>query len=249
MKDIIFNDTAFEFYNCSYMSDCQQDVINNGIYQIWYIKQGAVHFSGKKGTVDAKTGDTLYLPQEERGVAVLSGDKPISILKFRFRYFPSVNHYTYPSQVVPTDEKILSMMAEIPLEPTVSSITVWKFYEYLDELQKNLRAIDHKRVKKIEMALEYMNTHIKYDVPDLAKLCSMSESGFYTAFREIVGTTPIEEKHRQQAIKAESLLLATDLSIDEISLKVGFSSTQHFRKIFKNRYGVTPKEFRKNRYM
>ena len=35
MKDIIFNDTAFEFYNCSYMSDGKQDVINNGIYQIW----------------------------------------------------------------------------------------------------------------------------------------------------------------------------------------------------------------------
>lgn len=249
MKDIIFNDTAFEFYNCSYMSDGKQDVINNGIYQIWFIRRGKVRFVGKKGPVEVKEGETLYIPQEERGTATFTGDKPINILKFGFRYFPSVNHYTYPTQIVATDEKILSMMDEIPFEPTISSITVWKFYEYLDELQKNLRTIDHKRVKKIEMALEYMNTHVKYDVPDLAKLCSMSESGFYTAFREIVGTTPIEEKHRQKAIKAETLLLSTDLSVDEISLKVGFSSTQHFRKIFKKRYGVTPNEFRKTRFM
>ena len=43
---------------------------------------------------------------------------------------------------------------------------------------------------------------------------------------------------------AKKLLLNTDLSVGEISFKVGFNSTSHFSSYFKKEFGVTPAEYR-----
>lgn len=246
MREINFNDTAFEFYSYKYSSHGKQEITSNSFYQIWYIKSGTVRFVNDKKTIIVSSGDTLYIPIEEEGTAYFSGEKGIVILKFSFRYFPGINNAEYSSQIVTTTPKIISLMNEIPFETIFSSLAVWKFYEYLDEIQKMLKATNLKQFKKIEKALEYMNSHDNYNVSTLAKLCNMSESGFYTAFKRIIGTTPIEEKHRRQVLKAEELLISTDLSVEEIAVKVGFQSAQYFRKIFKKHYGQTPLEIRKN---
>lgn len=246
MNEIIFNDTAFEFFNYRYASDIQQNITSETGFQILYIKQGTAKFVSKKNNITANKGDLFYIPTGEPGVLTFTGDKPIRILKYGFRYFPTNNNLNYPAQIIKMDEQLTNLMNEIPFEPTISSITVWKFYEFLDELQKRFKTITHKHLMKIEKALEYMNTHDVYDVPTLAKICNMSESGFYSTFKAILGATPIEEKHKRQAQKADILLRSTNLSIDEIASKVGFQSTQHFRKIFKNTFGVTPNQARKN---
>ncbi len=37
----------------------------------------------------------------------------------------------------------------------------------------------------------------------------------------------------------------TDLTVDEIARKVGYSSVEHFQRLFKKKYGITPGAFRK----
>lgn len=44
--------------------------------------------------------------------------------------------------------------------------------------------------------------------------------------------------------KAELMLKNSNDSISNIALKLGFSNRTHFYKLFKGKYGVTPKEFR-----
>ena len=49
---------------------------------------------------------------------------------------------------------------------------------------------------------------------------------------------------------AKKLLLTSDANISEISMLSGFSSTSYFAKIFREREGVTPREYRSiNRYI
>lgn len=45
--------------------------------------------------------------------------------------------------------------------------------------------------------------------------------------------------------KAETLLRTTDKNIDNISKQLGFTNRTHFYKLFKEKYGITPKEYRK----
>lgn len=47
--------------------------------------------------------------------------------------------------------------------------------------------------------------------------------------------------------KAAQLLEQTGLRIHEVMEQVGYQKSQHFSKLFKERYGVTPKEYRKNK--
>ena len=44
--------------------------------------------------------------------------------------------------------------------------------------------------------------------------------------------------------KARYLLQHEDLSISEVSYKVGFSSPAYFSTVFKSKFGVTPKAFK-----
>lgn len=46
---------------------------------------------------------------------------------------------------------------------------------------------------------------------------------------------------------AKYLLLNEDLSIAEISYKVGFASQAYFTTVFKSKFGVTPKAFKENK--
>jgi AraC-like DNA-binding protein len=44
--------------------------------------------------------------------------------------------------------------------------------------------------------------------------------------------------------KAKALLWGTERSISEIAYDLGFEHPSHFTKLFKNKTGVSPREFR-----
>ena len=57
----------------------------------------------------------------------------------------------------------------------------------------------------------------------------------------------IEHLNKKGIEWSEQLLLCTDLSIEEISLAVGFSSASYYSKLFKNEKGISPLKFRQQR--
>ena len=89
----------------------------------------------------------------------------------------------------------------------------------------------------------YVNTD--FLVSDLARAMRMSESGLFTFIREYGKTTPISLKNRIRTEKAIQLLTTTDLSVEEISSRLGFCSAVYFRKVFRKETGKTPTELRR----
>ena len=45
-------------------------------------------------------------------------------------------------------------------------------------------------------------------------------------------------------LEASKILKATELPITHIALEVGYKNQSTFNKVFKERYGMTPKEYR-----
>ncbi len=96
-------------------------------------------------------------------------------------------------------------------------------------------------------AVEYLDANAARPirVEELAALCCLSESHFYTRFRSAVGLTPIEYKHRVMVRRAERLLLDSPaLSVEEIGFRVGFESATYFRRVFRAVTGVSPGRYR-----
>jgi two-component system response regulator YesN len=46
--------------------------------------------------------------------------------------------------------------------------------------------------------------------------------------------------------EAEKLFLSSDLKIYEIAEKVGFTDYRHFSEVFKKKFGVSPRDYKKN---
>ena len=45
---------------------------------------------------------------------------------------------------------------------------------------------------------------------------------------------------------AKKLLSENSYNVNEVSIKLGYSTASHFITAFKNKYGLTPKNFKKN---
>jgi AraC-like DNA-binding protein len=77
-----------------------------------------------------------------------------------------------------------------------------------------------------------------------AQLCHMSLSTFKTSFKQYYKTTPAAWLKNNKLQLALNAVLGTDLSINEISFECGFEDTSHFIRLFKEKYALTPLQYR-----
>lgn len=82
-------------------------------------------------------------------------------------------------------------------------------------------------------------------VAELAALCDFSEYHFMRFFKKYVGMTCIDYINNYRLDVASVMLKETDSSIMEIALDTGFNNISYFNKVFKNKFHVTPSEYRK----
>lgn len=96
--------------------------------------------------------------------------------------------------------------------------------------------------------LRYLRVHCteKITLEELAKSCCYNPSYFSRLFREHYGMTLTEFLLQSRMELAERLLLETNLSVEEIASRTGFSGSNPFYRAFKERNGVSPREYRKN---
>lgn len=87
-------------------------------------------------------------------------------------------------------------------------------------------------------------THLT--VAELSEMVNLSPSRFFTVFKKETGMTPIEYKNHICVNNAQKMLLADNLSIEEIGESLGFNSASYFRRTFKKYVGKSPREYRNN---
>ena len=103
--------------------------------------------------------------------------------------------------------------------------------------QDFLRKLNELIEKNIDKSL--------YTVEDLAKDLSISRVQLYRKVKAILGISVSDHINNIRLEKSKELLLNSNQNISEIAYSVGFSSPNYFSTSFKNKYGVSPKEFKK----
>ncbi|MGY1719211.1 MULTISPECIES: helix-turn-helix domain-containing protein [unclassified Blastococcus] len=83
------------------------------------------------------------------------------------------------------------------------------------------------------------------DVPTLARLAHVSPAHFIRTFRVAFGETPHRYLQRRRVERAMFLLRATDRSVTEICMDVGFSSLGTFSRVFRDIVGESPSAHRR----
>ncbi|MCW2776822.1 MAG: Transcriptional regulator RamA, AraC family [Frankiales bacterium] len=82
------------------------------------------------------------------------------------------------------------------------------------------------------------------DVPALAAVAHLSRAHFLRSFRATFGETPHRYLQRRRVERAMFLLRATDSTITDICMAVGFSSLGTFSRTFHAVVGATPRAYR-----
>jgi len=89
-----------------------------------------------------------------------------------------------------------------------------------------------------------LNFAYNLKLEEFARLCHMSLSRFKIAFKDYYHTTPglwLKERKLDCALHK---LLTSSLSISQVAFESGFEDTSHFIRVFKQKHGVTPLQYR-----
>lgn len=82
-------------------------------------------------------------------------------------------------------------------------------------------------------------------VESLAQTLHMTPRYLSDALKVETGKTALENIHSYQIEQAKNLLLGSDDSVATIAHSLGFEYPQYFSRLFKNKVGVTPTQYRK----
>jgi AraC-like DNA-binding protein len=81
------------------------------------------------------------------------------------------------------------------------------------------------------------------DLDELAAAAGVSKYHFLRAFAAVYGLTPAAYLAERRIERAQDLLRATNLTVTEVCMVVGYSSLGSFSSKFRQLVGVTPSEY------
>lgn len=99
----------------------------------------------------------------------------------------------------------------------------------------------------LDIALQYIDDHLYEDLSlkKVAAACNMSPNYFGRVFSKHLHMKFTEYITEKRIEHAKKLLLVTDMSVNEISERLGFTDCSYFIKKFKALVGKTPVNYRK----
>ena len=116
-------------------------------------------------------------------------------------------------------------------------------------LKKNDILIVGNRNKVIKHGLEsgiaLLVLTNNFDLDDLSIRFNVSKYTLSREFSKYFGISPIEYLIRKRIKIAKELLVDTNYTISEVSLRIGIFNTTHFINLFKKHTGITPLPYRK----
>ncbi len=125
-------------------------------------------------------------------------------------------------------------------------VTVLRDREFVIPIRGDIaKPLSNSHIQDVILYLNinYMN---EISIDDILLFCPLSRSHFHALFKKETGTTFIQYLNDVRCQKAGELLATTDEPILEISMRCGFNSFSHFCHTFKEIYGYSPGQFRKN---
>jgi AraC-like DNA-binding protein/mannose-6-phosphate isomerase-like protein (cupin superfamily) len=162
--------------------------------------------------------------------------------------------YFKVSEIADIQDLIGKMIHEI-MYPTSFSESAIKLYMglFMIELIKNSDRVERKEEASITHylvveSLKYIEEHYKEaSLYQLANQLKQSHYGLSKTIKKATSRTFKELLQERRLDKAKELLQGSDLPIALIVEQVGYDNISYFYRIFKEKYGRTPKEFRMNK--
>lgn len=214
---------------------------------------GSAVFTAQNGIkAELCPGEAIYIPKGQIYVSDWTGSPDIIFYSISLDYQQNRTgaHY-YPLQKFTADPNIISeteQMYHMLADGTNGKYhALGRFYTIYPEIIKKLsRARYNANYLEIMRAVTYIeqNCTSDFSVSSLAKMCNMSESKFYAAFKSGTGYSPTEYKNHVRIMRAEQMLTQNSCSIEYLCEQLNFCSPAYFRRVFKQHTNMLPSQLK-----
>ncbi len=101
-------------------------------------------------------------------------------------------------------------------------------------------------LKKLNETVSYMDRNFRKNLSlgELAKMAALSDSQFIRVFKKNFNRAPIDYLIGLRLDEACRILASSSKTVSEAAFEAGFSDSNYFSRIFKNRFGRSPSEWR-----
>ena len=107
-----------------------------------------------------------------------------------------------------------------------------------------LDAMDQQLIKNIEQYVMQNMSRGQISLEEMASAMGMGRVPFFHRIRNLTGKTPAELVRDMRLKHACILLKRTNINMSELATNVGFMTAENFINIFREKFGMTPLEYR-----
>ncbi len=230
-------------------------------YQINYITDGRGVIETKSGLYPLKTGSLFiikpgmwhrYRPDSDTGWTenYIGFNGSIANKIFENDILSTKNPVSNPGErdeLIDTYIKIFDLAKfESPGFQQIAAGMILKMLGYLVAFEKQKGYSGNRIEKIIQNACFVMRNSLSGDI-DIQKIAADNNVGyayFRKMFKKYMGISPLKYHLNLRIIRSKEMLLTSGKNINEISYELGFHSVYYFSRLFKNKTGITPSQFR-----
>lgn len=254
--------------------DPGQTVINKHFHdwiEIIYLTHGDLEIQVNNKTTQLKVNDFVVInPMSIHSTRCMNGNTAILLqipISFLEKFMPDIREYSFAVDLESKDPKVQTKLANI--RSTLQDLWinyqfqvegyVFRCYSLIFEIiyilihsfsykvDRNERKKNEKNLERIQRIIEYVEEHYRepISIPEIAGLVGLNEIYFSRFFKNNMGMTFLEYLNMVRLEKIYVDLLNTNMPVKDIQEKHGFYNDKVFRRMFKEVYGCTPREARK----
>jgi len=194
-----------------------------------------------------QAGSLLFVPKNSiYSCTYLQDSTEIKIVQFDLSGGELPSYLKTPKYIsLPNAEKLMNAF----FPPAYAHSTAHPFYSLSCFYNLMWQVDEHctkvpTKYKRILNALSELSAHYTQNHPigHYAALCSMSEPSFRRLFREYVGQSPVDYRNALRLEAARAKLQSGEYNVSEAARDSGFSNLSFFIRLYKQKYGYTPKK-------
>ncbi|MDY4891500.1 MAG: helix-turn-helix transcriptional regulator, partial [Prevotella sp.] len=103
---------------------------------------------------------------------------------------------------------------------------------------------DRKFIDKVDMLISQHLDDPDFNIDKLANALCMGRTKLFGMAKKLLGMSPNKYIQNERMRVAAELLTEGELTVTEVSYRVGIQDPSYFNKCFKARYGVVPSKFK-----
>ena len=165
-----------------------------------------------------------------------------------YRYLGAIDGETEKYANIVCENDQVDLVGGLLTEGAVLNMLASQIRSYTKDGRLTTRSsnLSKSELSKITSLGPYIIDHLetKFTIQELSKTFLLSPKKLQAGVKHLYGDSVGRYILSLRMGHAKHLLATTELNVSEVCDQVGISSKSYFSKIFKNRYGLSPKSFR-----